>query len=113
MLPVVRIIVLLTANLVLLSCTNEKNKNMDGEKDIKKGSYGYDAELLKKHTAEVLELYDETRESKVLLSAEYQGRVMTSTTSGDTGLSYGWLNYDLISSGEIKPHINPVGGEER
>jgi hypothetical protein len=30
-----------------------------------------------------------------------------------SGMSYGWINYDLIQSGKILPHINPVGGEER
>jgi len=43
----------------------------------------------------------------------YQGRVMTSTSGGREGLSYGWLNYKLIESGEIMQHINPVGGEDR
>jgi hypothetical protein len=38
---------------------------------------------------------------------------MNSTLNGDTGLSFGWLNYDLIASKEIKKHINPTGGEER
>ncbi len=50
---------------------------------------------------------------KVLLSADYQGRVMTSTASGDSGNSYGWINYNLVASGEKKKQFNPVGGEER
>jgi hypothetical protein len=29
------------------------------------------------------------------------------------GKSYGWINHDLIASGEVKKQINPVGGEER
>lgn len=51
--------------------------------------------------------------SKILLSADYQGRVMTSTADGDSGISFGWLNYALIGSGEKKKNFNPVGGEER
>src|ERR1700733_10638287 len=50
---------------------------------------------------------------KVLLSAQYQGRVMTSTASGDSGTSFGWINYDLIAAKEKRKHFNPVGGEER
>jgi hypothetical protein len=38
---------------------------------------------------------------------------MTSTCSGDTGPSFGWVNYKLIQSGEIKQHMNAFGGEER
>ena len=55
----------------------------------------------------------QSENAKVLLSADYQGRVMTSTASGDSGISYGWINYELISSGKKKKQFNPVGGEER
>src|SRR6185436_1326075 len=76
-----------------------------------KGSYGYDAAFVKKYAKHVLELEDGN--AKVLLCADHQGRVFTSSASGDTGTSYGWLNYDLLSSGEKKKQFNPVGGEER
>src|SRR6476620_10346763 len=66
------------------------------------GTYAYDAAFLNQHTRKVLELRDKDNEAKVLLSADYQGRVMTSTATGDTGTSYGWLNYSLIASGEKK-----------
>jgi uncharacterized protein DUF6786 len=78
-----------------------------------KGSYAYDASFLQKNTNKVLELRNASGNGKVLLSADYQGRVMTSTARGDTGTSYGWLNYDLIASGQKKQQFNPVGGEER
>src|SRR5438045_9440104 len=38
---------------------------------------------------------------------------MTTTAMGDTGTSFGWINYKLISSGKKKAQFNPVGGEER
>jgi hypothetical protein len=78
-----------------------------------KGTYAYDAAFLKKHTTKVIELTSSDSSAKVLLSADYQGRVMTSTALGDTGNSFGWLNYDLISATEKKKQFNPVGGEER
>jgi hypothetical protein len=77
------------------------------------GTYTYDADFLRKNTKGVIELTDAPGKAKVLLSADYQGRVMTSTASGDEGSSYGWMNYSLISSGEKKKQFNPVGGEER
>jgi len=80
---------------------------------IKNGTYGYDVNFLQQHTKKVLELHDKDNQARVLLSADYQGRVMTSTATGDTGTSYGWLNYNLIASGEKKSQFNPVGGEER
>src|SRR6185437_3034151 len=76
-----------------------------------KGSYGYDIAFLKKYSSGLVELQNENM--KVLLSADYQGRVMTSTAAGDSGSSFGWINYGLISSGEKKKQFNPVGGEER
>lgn len=92
--------------LVISGCTQEKEP-------LSKGSYGYDKEFIGSHTSKVIELSDEAGQAKVLLSADYQGRVMTSTASGDQGVSFGWLNYDLIASGEKKSQFNPVGGEER
>jgi hypothetical protein len=77
------------------------------------GTYSYDADFLKNNSKGIIELTDVEGKAKVLLSAQYQGRVMTSTASGDSGTSYGWINYDLISSGEKKKQFNPVGGEER
>lgn len=77
-----------------------------------KGSYGYDAAFLKKHLQNTIELSNDNG-SRVLLTADYQGRVMTSSANKDSGNSFGWINYDLIASGEVKPQFNPVGGEER
>lgn len=79
----------------------------------KKGTYAYDAEFLKKYTKKLIELVNEEDNAKILLSADYQGRVMTSTAMGDSGTSYGWINYDLMASGEKRKQFNPVGGEER
>jgi hypothetical protein len=51
--------------------------------------------------------------SKLLLSPSLQGRVFTSSADGDEGASFGWINYDLIESGEILKHCNNWGGEDR
>jgi hypothetical protein len=78
-----------------------------------RGRYGYDAQFLQQHVKKILELQDEVGKAKVLLAADYQGRVMTSTSGGDSGNSYGWINYDLIATRDKKQQFNPVGGEER
>ena len=94
------------------ACDNNSNmKTTIADTVFAKGSYGYDAAFLKKYSTHVVELQSEN--AKVLLSADYQGRVMTSTASGDSSISYGWINYDLISSGKKKKQFNPYGGEER
>jgi hypothetical protein len=96
---------------ITISCNpNQKNKTAETMKTYEKGTYGYDLQFLQKHKKPI-EL--KNGNARVLISPEYQGRVMTSSASGEAGKSYGWINHDLIASGEIKTHINPVGGEER
>jgi len=90
---------------------NSTDKKSEKSEQLAKGSYGYDVAFLKKYSSHLVELQNENM--KVLLSADYQGRVLTSTATGDSGNSYGWINYGLISSGEKKKQFNPVGGEER
>jgi len=96
---------------ITISCnSNQKSKSTEKMKTYEKGTYGYDLQFLQKHKKPV-EL--KNGDARVLISPEYQGRVMTSSASGEAGKSYGWINHDLIASGEVKTHINPVGGEER
>ena len=99
--------------LVLVACSSSKKSTTSSNTNFLKSSYGYDAAFLKQYTAKVLELSSIDGASKILLSADYQGRVMTSTATGDTGRSFGWLNYDLIAAPQKKKQFNPVGGEER
>ena len=78
-----------------------------------------DFAFLKKHSdAIVLRRGD----AAVVVAPAYQGRVMTSTATGDGGNSYGWLNYKLIRKGVVSPaqakgtlesKIHVFGGEER
>ena len=98
-----------------ISCNNaaEENKEKITVKSFEKGTYAYDAEFLRKHGSQVIELKNADSSAKVLLSGDYQGRVMTSTATGDSGTSFGWLNYELISAKEKRKQFNPVGGEER
>ena len=76
-------------------------------------NYAFDREFLRNHSKNIIELRNETGKARLLLSGEYQGRVMTSTSNGDSGISYGWINYGLIASGEKKKQFNAVGGENR
>ncbi|HOK08695.1 MAG TPA: hypothetical protein PLJ10_03440 [Candidatus Hydrogenedens sp.] len=71
-----------------------------------------DVEFLKKYVTVIL-LKDTDSEGQVAVVPEYQGRIMTSTAEGLEGLSFGWINRELISSKKIEPHINVFGGEDR
>lgn len=75
-------------------------------------TFGSDLEFLKNYS-NVVVLSDGSGQVKVAVVPEWQGRVMTSTSGGEAGPSYGWINYDLIQSGELQPHINVFGGEDR
>lgn len=77
------------------------------------GSYGYDKAFLKEHKMDTLELLSPDKESRILISAALQGRIMTCSTNGDAGDSFGWINHQLIEKGEVNPQFNPYGGGDR
>ncbi|MEY2586558.1 MAG: hypothetical protein RLY11_407 [Bacteroidota bacterium] len=80
---------------------------------MQKGSFGYDLVFLKTHHKDLVLLEDSSSDSKLIVLPAYQGRIMTSTAEGLTGMSFGWINHELIASKQITPHIYAVGGEER
>ncbi len=73
--------------------------------------YGDDVAFLKKHI-DVVELKDGHGGCIAIVPA-WQGRTMTSSALGSEGISYGWLNYELIGSGRHDPQVNLYGGEDR
>jgi len=76
------------------------------------GTYGSDVTFMKKHV-EVVELSSADGHAKIAIVPAYQGRVMTSTASGDSGASFGWIHRPNIAAGEFVDHINVFGGEDR
>jgi hypothetical protein len=83
------------------------------KKDTPPGNFGEDVAFLQKHLQNVVVLQSSQDSSRVVVTGDYQARVMTSTAGGNAGKSFGWLNYNLIASGKLGPHINAFGGEER
>jgi hypothetical protein len=77
-----------------------------------KGTFGDDLNFLKKHT-QVVVLSDASGNSQVAVLPEMQGRVMTSSAGGLGGLSFGWINRELVSSGKFVKQMNAFGGEDR
>ena len=102
-----------TAKTIVLVGTAIMMAACGGNKDAKMGSYAYDAKFLKDHGVEYTELVSKDGKSKVMIIPAWQGRVMTTTASGDEGDSYGWINYRFINEGIRSPQFQPVGGEER
>ncbi|MCY4562029.1 MAG: hypothetical protein OXC03_06990 [Flavobacteriaceae bacterium] len=90
-----------------------KLKTNSTEMNYEKGTFGYDKVFLQKHFKNTIILENTIGGQAIIVSPELQGRVMTSTLGGDTGISFGWINYDLIESQIINPQMNAFGGEER
>jgi len=71
-----------------------------------------DLAFLKTRTQVVVLSADGSR-AQVAVNPDLQGRVMTSTAAGPEGLSFGWINRELLAGGESNPHMNAFGGEDR
>lgn len=95
----------------LISCNDQKkSKNMEEEKSFDQGSFGYDIKFLSSKDQDLIVL--KNKESQVIVSPKYQAKVFTSSASGSTGRSFGWINYKAFD-GEEDPHMNAYGGENR
>lgn len=94
------------ATIVVMTITGYVPRHADA------ASFGDDAAFLKRHT-DLIVLSDAKGLAKVAVAPAWQGRVMTSTAGADAGLSFGWINRELIASGKLLPHMNAFGGEDR
>ena len=82
-------------------------------KTPEKGSFGFVLKFLQKYHSNLVMLEDAEAKSKLIILPDYQARVMTSSSAGNEGISYGWINHQLIASGVLQVHINAFGGEDR
>ena len=101
----VKLLVILICIVTLAGCVEKKTETAAI-------TFGQDLSFLKKHT-DVVVIEDKSGNSQVAVLPTLQGRVMTSTAEGLDGLSFGWINRELIASGETVEHINVYGGEDR
>ena len=79
---------------------------------VARADYAEDVRLLRRHH-QVIELTPATGSAKVAVVPDFQGRVMTSTASGDKGNGFGWINKKAVAENKRQPHINVFGGEDR
>ncbi len=76
---------------------------------VMENSFLFDLNFLKDHDSSLVVL--ENGHSKIIVSPKYQGKVFTSTATGDSGTSFGWVHYKAFE--ETNAHINAYGGENR
>jgi hypothetical protein len=113
-----KLVLFITLTLCLSSCISKflrDEQTLDKAprtNRLHKGTFGYDLSFLQKYDSLIL-LADASKKAQVIISPRLQGRIMTSTATGRYGKSYGWINYDLIASGQFEPHFNAFGGEDR
>ena len=91
---------------------NQTNEPPNEAQEPDVTTFGDDVAFLMEH-GDVEILSDSSGQAQVVLSAQMQGRVLTSTAAGGEGLSFGWINRPVIASGERQDHINVFGGEDR
>lgn len=75
-------------------------------------TFGDDLAFLKQH-ADTVVLTDTKGDAQIAIVPAWQGRVMTSTSSGLAGPSHGYLHRERIASKTPTDHINVFGGEDR
>jgi hypothetical protein len=97
---------LFVCSLLVLVCCSQQQSTPAGV------TFQDDVTFLKKYTPVVI-LSDADSMAQLAITPDLQGRVMTSTAAGGRGASYGWINRELIASGQNNPHINAFGGEDR
>ena len=101
----VKFLIVLIFIATFAGCVEEKT-------EMAKKTFGDDLAFLKKYT-DVVILSETSGNSQVAVLPTLQGRAMTSTAEGMDGLSFGWINRELIASGKTVEHINVYGGEDR
>jgi len=75
-------------------------------------TFGEDVAFLREHV-DVIVLSGKSAQDVVAVVPQYQGRVMTSSTGGKDGPSFGYVNRGVIASDASDPHMNMFGGEDR
>jgi hypothetical protein len=101
---------------VVFSCSDKKQTMTDNTSTdtaaVQTSTFSSDVDFLRKYT-DMIVLEDSMGRAKIAVSGALQGRVMTSTSEGDAGMSYGWINKKAFSSGDTSEHMNAFGGEDR
>jgi hypothetical protein len=100
------------ACLAIAGCKAEAPAPEPAAPQTKMNPFQQDLAFLKQHTP-IIVLSGPSSAAQVAVAPSYQGRVMTSTTSGNDGPSFGWLGRAAITSDQRQPHMNVFGGEDR
>ena len=92
--------------MTMISCQQPSPKP---DNTPEKGTFAYDLRFLSKYDSVVVLQHGN---AKLIVSPKYQAKVFSSTASGDSGRSFGWVNYSAFDAAPNQ-HMNAYGGENR
>ena len=101
--------------MMTISCKNSGDHSTEttaGNSDTISGSFGHDLRFLQKQDDSLIVLKSADENAQVIVSPKYQAKVFTSTADGNSGQSFGWVNYKAFN-GTLDAHMNAYGGENR
>jgi hypothetical protein len=91
-------------------CQPPQEKEMD---HTAPHTFSSDKEFLSRFDSTLVALKLQDDGPQVLVSPKYQAKVFTSGLYEDAEMSFGWINYDAITSAKRDLHMNAYGGESR
>jgi len=99
----------------LYACGNRtkqvtQSANNNEMKEYASGSFGYDLSFLQQKDS-IIVLKNKSGRGQLIVSPKYQAKVFTSTANGESGASFGWINYEAFDKTDA--HMNAYGGEDR
>jgi hypothetical protein len=97
--------------LVYMLASSSCKNPVKNDTENMKGTFGYDLQFLEKYDSVIL-LKSADGNASIIVSPKYQAKVFTSSAEGNSGQSFGWVNYKAFTAG-VDPHINAYGGENR
>jgi len=108
----VNLILVITLTVMITSCNIMGKKQTSISQEFVIGSFGYDVKFLERYDSSLVILKADGENAKIIVSPKYQSKVFTSTAQGDSGKSFGWVNYKAFK-GKPSLHMNAYGGENR
>ena len=104
--------VIVTCVVLIMANTEISKSTAENVQEVTDQAFGEDVAFLQSHVKTIV-LQGENTPAQVAVVPAYQGRVMTSSATGDEGTSFGWINYSQVAADDLASQINVYGGEER
>ncbi|MBN9350426.1 MAG: hypothetical protein J0H55_07060 [Chitinophagaceae bacterium] len=102
-------------SILITGCKNSDKsakKESNAAPAVNENTFSHDQDFLKKWDSSLVVLKAGDSNAMILVSPKYQAKVFTSTARGDSGKSFGWINYGAFEK-PVDPHMNAFGGEDR